>query len=238
MGATVRSARAQWTPVWVVVDGSSDGSSVFGRGAGFGCAPFGVFLGGTFGGFSFSFARTQRGKLCGLGFGQHAQALGFGRLVFGFHGLAVQFAQPRHAHVDRARVQAARVEAEHAFDQLLAREGFDEGRLGHHPAEVGVGLAQHPLAQRMQVEIRMPQQEIIADSTETNPMMFGGGLLGALISAAVPTERSRSATSRLLATIFGSTFRASAICDALYSPLGRAWSHATTRDATVPGCGV
>ena len=99
--ATVRAARAQWTPVWVVVDGSSDGSSVFGRGAGFGCAPFGVFLGGTFGGFSFSFARTQRGKLCGLGFGQHAQALGFGRLVFGFHGLAVQFAQPRHRVIAR-----------------------------------------------------------------------------------------------------------------------------------------
>ncbi len=25
--ATVRAARAQWTPVWVVVDGSSDGSA-------------------------------------------------------------------------------------------------------------------------------------------------------------------------------------------------------------------
>ena len=32
--ATVRAARAQWTPVWVVVDGSTDGSAATLAGAG------------------------------------------------------------------------------------------------------------------------------------------------------------------------------------------------------------
>lgn len=60
-----------------------------------------------------------------------------------------------------------------------------------------IDLAQHPLAQRMQVEIRMPQQEIIADSTETNPMMFGGGLLGALISIGVDNSAAKKAEKEI-----------------------------------------
>lgn len=60
-----------------------------------------------------------------------------------------------------------------------------------------IDLAQHPLAERMQVEIRMPQQEIMADSTETNPMMFGGGLLGALISIGVDNSAAKKAEKEI-----------------------------------------
>ncbi|HET7845620.1 MAG TPA: hypothetical protein VFL14_15805 [Xanthomonadales bacterium] len=60
-------------------------------------------------------------------------------------------------------------------------------------AKPKIDLSQQPLAERMQVEIRMPQQEIIAESSQTNAMMFGGGLLGALIAAGVDNKSAKKA---------------------------------------------
>lgn len=60
-----------------------------------------------------------------------------------------------------------------------------------------IDLSQQPLAERMQVEIRMPQQEIIAESAQTNAMMFGGGLLGALISAGIDNSAAKKAEAEI-----------------------------------------
>lgn len=64
-------------------------------------------------------------------------------------------------------------------------------------AKPKIDLTEHPLAEHMRVEIRMPQQEVFAESTQTNPMMFGGGLLGALISAGVDNSAAKKAEGEI-----------------------------------------
>ncbi len=55
-----------------------------------------------------------------------------------------------------------------------------------------------PLGENLAVEVVLNQQEVGVDVSETNAMMAGGGLLGALIVAGVDNARTKNAEERIV----------------------------------------